>query len=299
MQSYTQEKILGTISKYRLPDKFSLILEGGGMRGFFSAGVMDAFFKADIMFPYVIGVSAGAANALSYISGQFGRNKNIIENYVSDKRYIGLRNIFTDKSILGFDFIFHEVPQKHCFFDWDKLKQSSTRFFTGAFDCETGKTIWYEKEELDENLDILKASCSIPFAAPIVLYKNKKLLDGGIVDAIPINKSLDDGNEFHVIILTRNKDYRKTPTNSLLAKILYRKYPKLIEALKNRHITYNKQLKQIQELEEQGKALIIRPSKPLQVDRIDTKKEKLLELYREGFEEAQSAIEILRHKLVM
>lgn len=297
MQTYTHKKVIGLIPKTCLPDNFALVLEGGGTRGFFTAGVLDVFLKAEIMFPYVIGVSAGSANALSYISGQCGRNKTIIENYVSSKKYIGIRNFLSDKSILGINFIFHEIPQKHCFFDWETFKKSPTRFLTGALDCNTGKTIWYDKEDIDEQLNAIIASCSIPYAAPIINYQGKALLDGGIVDAIPIHKSLADQNKFHVIVLTRNKGYRKTRKTTLLAKLLYRKYPKLIEALKNRHFIYNAQLECIEKLERQGKALIIRPAKKMKVNRIDTKKELLLQLYHEGEEEAKKAIATLKNIL--
>lgn len=296
MEEFTLEKIKGIEPKNMLPNKVGLVLEGGGTRGYYSAGVMDAFLKADIMFPYVIGVSAGAGNATSFISGQIGRNKQMIEHFITHKRYVSFTNYMKNKSVFGMDFIFGEIPQKHCFFDWDMLKKSKTRFLTGAFDCEKGETVWFEKEDLRTGLGILIASCSLPFFSPMVKYKKKILLDGGILHPIPIEKSIEDGNEFHVIILTQNEGYQKKGKKYAFFEFYYRMYPKLVETMKIRHEIYNQQVELCEELQRQGKAIIIRPLQSLEVSRMTKDVKKLLALYQEGEDETQKVIEILKEK---
>ncbi len=273
-----------------MPQNHALILEGGGMRGYFNAGVLDALMEEGMQFPYVIGVSAGAANALSYVSNQYERNKQIIEQWVCDPRYIGKRNLFTYGSIMNMDFIFHQMPQKYLPVDWDAFYGSPIHYLIGAFDLISGQTQWLEKQDVDEQADVLIASCSLPFISKIVRWHGHLLLDGGLVDAIPIQKSIQDGNQFHVICMTQNPGYVKRPTNLRLAKIFYRKYPKLLEALESRHRNYNEQVKLCEQLEREGKAIIIRPQKKVCVGRLERDRQKILDLYFEGRAETQKAI---------
>ena len=160
-----------------LPEGTALVLEGGGTRGFYSAGVFEAFMDAGVMFPYIIGVSAGSANALSYISGQPGRNRQIVEYYVGDPRYVSRRNLLCHRSLFGMEFVFHEIPQRHIFWDWDMFSKQDIKFLTGAIDCETGQTVWFEKDSLTQQIEAVMASCSIPMVSPIVRYKGYNLLD--------------------------------------------------------------------------------------------------------------------------
>lgn len=297
MEEFMPNKITGILPTM-LPAKTALVLEGGGMRGYFSAGVMDAFLRADMMFPYIIGVSAGAGNGVSYVSGQMGRNRKVAMLYATDKRYLGLRNFITDKSIMGMDFIFREIPQKHIFFDWDTFQASPARFLTGALDCQEGRTIWYEKEAIDPEMNILMASCSLPVFAPMVTVDGRPLVDGGILDPIPIQKSIEDGNDFHVIVLTRHKGYQKTASPlAPLAKSYFRDYPKLAEILTRRHEDYNEQLALCEELERQGKALILRPNIHTDVSRMEGNREKILRLYEEGEHEGRIAVEQVKWHL--
>jgi predicted patatin/cPLA2 family phospholipase len=288
--NYTLPVING-VKCNKLPDGFALVLEGGGTRGFYSAGVMDAFLKHGLMFPYIIGVSAGCANALSYVSGQYGRNREIVENYVGKHEYLSKRNLLKHGTLFGYDYIFETVPQKHIFWDRQVFNENEIRFLSGALDCVQGETVWFEKNMLDERFTAARASCSVPFASKIVDFKGMKLLDGGICSPIPIEKSVEDGNKFHVIVLTRNKGYIKPPfKNKAIAKLIYGKYPKLIEALLNRHEVYNRQTAICEKLQAEGKALIIRPEKPLEVERTGKDITKLLKLYDEGEEEGLCAI---------
>lgn len=289
---YTHTPIPGKEPRTYLPEGTALVLEGGGTRGFYSAGVFDAFMDAGIMFPYIAGVSAGAANVLSYIAGQYGRNRQVIKHYVGDKRYVSKRNLIRCRSLFGMEFVFHEVPSKHIFIDWDMYRKQSIRFLTGAMDCSTGKTVWFEKEDITPALEATIASCSIPLLSPIVRYKGYVLLDGGVSDPIPIEKSIADGNSFHVIVLTRNPGYIKKPISyKRLAGLFYRKYPKVAETMINRHEIYRRQLDLCERLEKEGKAVIIRPLEPLSIGRSGGDTEKLLTLYDEGIREGAAVID--------
>lgn len=293
-KSYTQPVINGVKYKKMLPEGTALVLEGGGTRGFYSAGVFEAFMDAGIMFPYIIGVSAGAANALTYIAGQKGRNRVIVEKYVSDKRYVSRRNILRYRSLFGYDFIFGTIPEKHLFFDKEAFDNTNIRFLTGAIDCVSGETAWFEKDTVSDGFTVARASCSVPLVSKIVKYNELDLLDGGISDPIPIEKSIADGNEFHVVVLTRNQGYAKAPFRyRRLLKLFYGKYPKLIETMLKRHEIYNRQLAVCEQLEKKKKALIIRPLQTLSVDRTETDTDKLLTLYDEGHTEGIQAVRTL------
>jgi len=292
---YRQTPIPGKAPEKILPKGVSLVLEGGGTRGFYSAGVFDAFVNAGIMFPYIIGVSAGAANALSYISGQKGRNRQIVEKYVGNPKYVSKRNLLFHRSLFGMEYVFHEVPQKHIFIDWEMFNKQNITFLTGAFDCETGQTVWFNKNDITPSLDTVMASCSVPLLSPVFNFNGLKLLDGGIADPIPIEKAISDGNTFFVCVLTRNQGYQKKAFKYELAlKLLYKKYPKLTEIILSRHQIYNRQLALCEQLEKEGKAVIISPQKPLQVkESYDRNIKKLLELYDEGYDEAIEKINAL------
>jgi len=292
--SYTEPIVKGIKHTKLLPKDTALVLEGGGTRGFYSAGVFEAFMDAGIIFPYIIGVSAGAANAMSYVSGQKMRNRIIAEKYVSNHRYVSRRNLLRHRSPFGYDFIFETVPSKHIFFDRENFDNTDIRFLTGALDCTTGKTVWFEKDEITDKFTVTRASCSVPLISKIVNYKGLALLDGGISDPIPIEKSIEDGNHFHVIVLTQNRGYSKSVFRfGRLLKLFYRKFPHLVQAILTRHENYNRQLALCEKLEREGKALIIRPLKPLSVGRASADTKKLLELYDEGHMEGIQAVQML------
>lgn len=294
MQSFTFEPIPGRILKNRLPEGVALVLEGGGLRGYYSSGVMEAFMERDILFPYIIGVSAGAANSLSYASGQALRSRQIIEHYVADKEYVSKRNLIKYRSIFNFDHIFGTIPEKHVFYDWEMLYTQNTRVLTGAMNCADGKTVWFEKEALCAPFTVTRASCSMPFLAKTVEYDGLELLDGGVTDPIPIEKSIADGNRFHVIVLTRNAGYKKTPFgHEKLLRAVCRKHPALAEAMLKRHETYNRQLELCEKLEKEGRAIIIRPREPIRVGRTGADIETLLELHDEGVREGREAVDEL------
>jgi len=291
---YKLPVIVGTPADVTLPSGTALVLEGGGMRGFYSAGVFEAFARAGIMFPYITAVSAGAANVLSYVSGQRGRNRLIIEHLVGLPQYVGLRNLLLHRTLFNWNFIFKTVPQDYLFWDQHSFDQADTHLLTGAFDCATGKTVWFEKSELNPGFAPTIASCSLPLLSPMVDINGAKFLDGGICDPIPIEKSIADGNTFHVVVLTRNAGYIKAPSRSDMAiRLAYRDYPQLVRAMHSRVDVYNRQLTLVEQLEQEGRALIIRPQKLLQVDRISSESRKLLALYDEGYADGTAALDVL------
>jgi predicted patatin/cPLA2 family phospholipase len=277
-----------------LPSKTALVLEGGGTRGFYSAGVFEAFMDAGIMFPYIAGVSAGAANALTYVAGQRGRNRQIVEKYVGNKKYVSRRNLLRYGSLFGYGFIFGTIPDTHVFWDREVFDSTDIRFLTGAIDCNTGRTVWFEKSDITAGFPVSVASCSVPLAAKIAEYGGYKLLDGGVASPIPIEKSLEDNNEFHVVVLTRNEGYKKSAfRHKSVLNLFYKKYPNLINAIMNRHEVYNRQLELCERLEREGKAIIIRPQVPLAVERAGTDIKKLLTLYDEGYDEGRQAVKLI------
>jgi predicted patatin/cPLA2 family phospholipase len=273
-----------------------LILEGGGMRGLYTAGVLDCFLDKQITLPYVVGVSAGACHAASYISGQWGRNKRVNIGYIRDPRYLSYRNLIKTKSLFGMDFVFNEIPNRLEPFDYDAFYKSDQSYFIGTTDCATGLPVYFDAKQNNPDfiLKILMASSSLPFISPTVEIEGKTLLDGGIVDPIPIRKSIQDGNKKHVIILTRNQDYRKKPFKAKwLANRVYSQYPEFTKALLKRHEVYNQTLDLIQDLEKTRQAYVIRPSAPLIVGRLERNPDKLTDLYKLGYQDAERSLEEL------
>jgi predicted patatin/cPLA2 family phospholipase len=292
---YEHTPILGKSFETELPARVGLVLEGGGMRGFYSAGVLDAFAHKSILFPYISAVSAGAANALSYLSGQVARNRQVAQYYVSDPRYLSWRNWIRGGSAFDWEFVFHTIPDKLLYFDRAMLAESPAQFMVGSFDCDVGATAWFDKDEVAGDITTVVASCALPVLSKVQHYRGMRLLDGGIADPIPIIRSIKDGNEFHVVVLTRNAGYRKEPfQQKRMLRVLYRRYPKLVDAMLVRHQRYQEQLELCEELQCEGKALIVRPEKPLELSRLGTDTTKLLTLYDEGTAEGYEAIDALQ-----
>lgn len=276
-------------------NKIGLVLEGGGMRGLYTAGVLDFFLDKEIFFPYVIGVSAGACNAASYMSKQRGRNKAINIGYIDDPRYLSYRNLIREKSIFGMQFLFDEIPNKLVPFDYDSYYASEDKFVIGTTECVSGKPVYFYKEKDHDLTSQIKASSSLPFMSQVVNIDGKELLDGGISDPIPIKKSIEDGNVKNVVVLTRNEDYRKKPfRGNFISKKVYRKYQGLIDALDNRHSIYNDTLDYVEKLKAADKAFVIRPTAPINVSRIEKDKDKLTKLYDMGYNDASSCYSQLK-----
>lgn len=272
----------------------SLVLEGGGMRGLYTAGVLDYFLDMGLIFEDIIGVSAGACNSVSYITGQRGRTLEINAGYCSDKRYISLLGLFTRGSIFNMDFLFDDIPNKLLPFDYDKFIESRCRLIAVATDCETGKGYYAPIKDMRVDGIYVKASSSIPLVSPIVEVNGKKLVDGGPSDSIPIHYSVTSGFEKHIIVLTQHKGYSKKKNRLYpLCKLALKKYPNLVNALKYRHIHYNNSLKLAEQLEKENKAIIIRPKKPVEISRFEKNPENLKKLYNIGYEDAKENFEAI------
>lgn len=277
-------------------NNIGLILEGGGMRGVYTSGVLDFFMDKNLYFPYIIGVSMGACNGASYVSKQRGRTKSATIDFISDPRYLSYRNLIKHKSIFGMDFIFNEIPSKLLPFDFQTFFNYDGEFVIGATDCITGKEVYFNKSNYThENiLDIIKASSSLPFIAKSVKVNNFTLMDGGLSDPIPIKKSISDGNTKNVIILTRSHGYIKKPFKlKWIASKKYRNYKGLYNSLIQRYKLYNNTIEYINKLNKDGKAFIIQPQKPPMVGRTEKNKKKLIDLYNEGYKDAKNNYENL------
>ena len=267
-----------------ITERSSLILEGGGMRGIFTIGVLDSFMDRGVRFPYIIGVSAGACNALSYISNQRGRAKFSNIDMLEKYHYIGIKNLIFKGNIMDFDLLFHKLPEEIYPYDYDALARSSERFEVVTTNCITGEACYFEeKNDPKRVIDIVKASSSLPFVCPIAYVDGVPMADGGVANSLPVERALSQGFTEPVIVLTRNKGYRKPDKGSKVPFFMYRKYPKLKDAIRSRNSVYNSQIEEIERMEEEGRAVVIRPERPIEVNRMERDVNKLLALYEEGY----------------
>ncbi|XOQ48508.1 MAG: NTE family protein RssA [Eubacteriales bacterium] len=274
-----------------------LVLEGGGMRGAYTSGVLEVLLEENIEFPTVYGISAGACNALSYISKQKKRNFDIFYNYIADKRYISVENLNKTGSLFGFDFIFGELFHKLLPFDYQTFFDSPVELKVGATDLKTGEAVYFGKADLDENFTAVKASSSLPFISNIVSYRGYELLDGGCAAPIPIERSIFDGNERNVIVLTRDRTYRKSLRPEFpraVLRVQYGDYPNFVNAMLVRAEVYNNELEICNRQESAGKAVIIRPSRPIEAGRYEKNPEVLKAIYEMGMNDCRNKLKELR-----
>lgn len=264
------------------------------MRGVYTVGVLAALMDHHFLPDELIGVSAGASNSVSYLSGQSGRGYRTNIDYIGDKRYLSLRNYVTTKSLFGMDFIFDEVPNQLDPFDYDALQACPCSLQVGVTDVETGKAVFFGKEHLKEDLTILKASCSLPIFSPMVAYQGRKYLDGGVADPIPIDKALADGCDRILVVLTQDRAYRKKPqAGRAFYHMVYRRYPQIVQALDRRHLVYNRTLKQLRLLERSGKAIVVAPKQPLGLGRFEQDKQRLIDTYQLAYQDGKALMQKL------
>ena len=266
--------------------KKGLILEGGAMRGMFTAGVMDVLMEAGIVFDGAVGVSAGAAFGCNYKSGQIGRVLRYNTRFVRDKRYCGWRVLLRTGDMFSADFCYGEVPRYLDPFDFDAYGKNPMEFYLVCTDMETGEAVYHKYEGWeDAGFDWIRASASMPLVSRPVEIGGRKLLDGGIADSIPVKFFEGLGYDRNLLVLTRPREYRKRPNRAMLwAKWKYRKYPSFIRAMERRHEMYNQTLAYIEQGEAEGRHLVIRPSEPLPLRRVERDPEKLREVYELGRE---------------
>jgi hypothetical protein len=265
-----------------------LVLEGGGMRGVFTSGVLDAFMKYKLYFHYTVAVSAGACNGLSYASRQPRRARISNIDMLAKYDYIGLRYLVTQGCIFDPELLYHRFPYEIIPFDYEEYFRNCKNgdvFEMVVTNCQTGFAEYLteasgDKQRLNE---LARASSSLPYVSKMVTIDGKDLLDGGIVDSIPVLRSIETGHTTNVVISTRNKGWRDTGRDYKQPKFIYRNYPRLRVALSHRIEAYNRQLDLVDELEEQRKILVIRPVVPVVVGRMEKDVEKLEALYEEGF----------------
>lgn len=280
--------------------KAALVLEGGALRGMYTSGVLDTFLKNNMEFECVAGVSAGALNAMSYISKQPGRSAKINLEYCDDPRYIGRKAFIKNKGIIGYDYLFGDISENKVPFDYKSFENTNQRFVIVTTNCEKAETEYLEKSNCNDLFKAAQASSSMPLASAIVEINNNHYLDGAVTTSIPIKWAIEQGYEKVVVVLTRDRTYRKPMLSNKmkkLYKLAYHKYPRLIEKLNTMPERYNKLQEEIIDLEKEGKIFIIRPEKEVTVSRLEKDKEKLENLYKEGIAEAEKNLDALKEYL--
>lgn len=271
--------------------KGTLILEGGAIRGVFTSGVLDYLMEKDLYFSHVVGVSAGTCNGVNYVSRQIERTKKCMIHQEDEyDYYMGIRRFIKEKSLLNMDMIFDKFPNEIFPFDYDTYFNSDIYTEWVTTNCLTGKAEYMDSRESKEQLmKICRASSSMPLISPIVNIDGIPYLDGGLSDSIPIRRAMKYGNKKMVIVLTKNKGYRKkfvTKAKRKLYESAYKKYPELVKTLIKRPVIYNRTLDKIEQLEEEGKIFVIRPEVAM-ISRLERNMEKLEEFYRHGHEEME------------
>ena len=268
-----------------------LVLEGGGMRGVFTCGVLDWLLDQQIQFPYTVGVSAGACNGLSYMSHQRGRARYSNIDMLARYKYIGLKYLWTQHSILDQSLLYEEFPERLVPYDFEAYKANPAVFELVTTNCLTGLPNYLsERNDYRRLVRIAKASSSLPYVCPVVIVDRMPMLDGGIVDSIPVERAIGQGCGLCVTVLTRNRGYRKPKRDIHLPRFIYRRFPHLREVLSRRCECYNRQLELVERLEDEGRIIVVRPQEKVAVDRLEENTAKLQALYEEGYACAQQVL---------
>lgn len=271
--------------------KLGLILEGGASRTYFSCGVLDALLEENIIADYLIGTSAGIADAVSYASGQKGRNLRIAKEFLHDKRYMGVRHLINpfNRSYYHLDFVFERIPNEYVPFDFAAFAAFKGDVVATVTNVNTGKPEYLQIAKDDRHLLALRATCALPLLFPIIKINGQQYMDGGICMPIPVDEAIRSGCDKNIVILTRERGYRKQPEQMmLLAARAYKKYPLFSQALSNRAKTYNDNLQRVEELERQGKVFVIAPDSIDGIKRTESDPQKLEELYNQGYQHTKT-----------
>lgn len=279
--------------------KQGLVLEGGAMRGLFTAGVMDVLMENGIVFDGIVGVSAGAAFGCNYKSGQIGRVLRYNSTYCQDWRYCSFRSLIKTGDLYGADFCYHELPEQLDLFDDEAFQKNPADFYAVCTDCESGEPV-YKKIQSAQYTDLewIRASASMPLVSRIVDINGQKLLDGGIADSIPLRFMENSGYANNVVVLTQPRSYRKKKNSLLpLMKLALKKYPKVVDAMARRHIDYNETLDYIRKQEQAGKVFVISPDEKLDIVRTEKDPDKLRAVYAIGRKAAEAKLGELKRFL--
>lgn len=277
--------------------KTGLVLEGGAMRGIYTAGVLDIFNENKIKVNGVIGVSAGCVHGVNYISEQNGRSIRYTLKYRNDKRYMSVKSLLKTGNMVETDFCYHEIPEKLDPFDNDTYMKSGIDFYTVSSNVETGRAEYLKCKDVFKQIDLIRASASMPFVSQIVETEGFKLLDGGICDSVPVKKFMEMGYDRIVVILTKPIGYIPKPNNAFLSKKMYGKYPEFVDALITRHLRYVENLNYVNKLEEEGKIMVIRPSRTVNISRTEKNLARIWEMYELGRENAEERLEEVKEWL--
>lgn len=271
-----------------------LILEGGGMRGAFTSGVLDYWMERELYFKNVYGVSAGACQACSYLCHQKGRGLRVWVNYIHDPRFCSMKSLLTTGDLFGAALNYDLVPRKLDPLDNDVFLNSGARFIAVLTDVETGRPVYAPIRDMFEDIGAIQATASLPLISNMVSYRGRRYLDGGVSDSIPVKKAIADGCDKNVLVLTQAPGYRKEPNKALgLMKVKYARYPKLVDAVARRHIMYNDTLDFISGEVEAGRLFVIRPDVTPNVGRVEKDPEKLKALHDVGYAVAEKTFDAL------
>ena len=274
--------------------KAGLVLEGGAMRGMYTAGVIDAFLDHNVQVDGIVGVSAGACFGCNLFSKQRGRVLRYNTRFMGDPRNVSLRSLITTGDIINRQFAYYEIPNKYDIFDEETFEASGGAYYVTVTNVETGKPEYLRMHNLLREIEKIRASASMPFCSQIVEIDGKKYLDGGIADSIPVRAAMDMGYDKLIVVLTQPADYVKGPMNARLARAWYRKYPNLVDTMVNRHVSYNAQSEDVKRLEAEGKIFVIRPKAALDIDRLEKKPERLKAVYDIGLDDANAQMAALQ-----
>lgn len=280
--------------------KLGMVFEGGANRTFFSCGVMDVFLEEELLPDYFVGVSAGIAYGVSYLSGQRGRNLEVMEKYMPDKRYMGIQHLFNrrERAYFNTKFVFEQIPNELLPFDYDAFLRFPGKVEATVTNIHTGKAEYIEVPRGKEMRDTLVASCSLPVLFQPVKIGKHYYLDGGISDSIPYEHAIEEGCDKVIVVLTRERGYVKATEKSVkITSSLYKKYPKIVEDMNQRAERYNASMERLFGLEKEGKVFVIAPVTTYGTGRTDTDIVKLRRLYDEGFSIAKDQMKALRDYL--
>jgi predicted patatin/cPLA2 family phospholipase len=269
-----------------------LVLEGGGMRGMYTCGVLEFFLEKELIFSDCYGVSAGACHLCSYLSGQKERALHVGIDYLQCRDYCSLSSLLRTGDLFNKDFCYDLIPNYLNPYDYEAFERYPGRAYAVATNIETGEAEYLRLKHMQTDIEAVRASSSLPLVSKNVRIGNKLYLDGGISDAIPLQKSILDGNQKNIVVLTKEVGYRRKPSSLLpLIRAAYLRYPKVYELMKNRHIAYNRTLDMVEKKEKAGEIIVLRPKENGGIGRIEKDKEKLMALYRQGYEDAKARYE--------
>lgn len=274
--------------------KVGLVLEGGAMRGLFTAGVLDVFLDHDIQIDGIVSVSAGALFGVNYLSKQKGRVLRYNLKFLGDKRYISLQNWIKEGNVVSRDFAFYDLPMKLDVFDNDAFKQSGVPFYAVVTNVETGLAEYHQINDTFAQMETFRATSAMPYFSKMVEINGKHYLDGALADSIPLDFCRQLGFDKIIVITTRTADYRKSPPAKWLNQLVYGKYPNLVQAMNTRYLHYNQAMQEIDQAAKNSEIFAIRPSQDLAIKRLENDPAKIQAMYDLGVSNAKQQLEKLK-----